>query len=71
MRGSGPAGNPASSGASCHGSFGELLQGALPEHGPFLVTLPIELRAQARFVVHEGARAACFPRVVLEGAAFS
>src|SRR5690348_2951869 len=56
MRGSELAGNPASSGASCHGSFGELLQGALPEQGPFLVTLPIELRARVRFVVHESAR---------------
>jgi uncharacterized protein involved in propanediol utilization len=37
--------------AFCHGSFGELLQGALPDAGPFLVTLPIEWRAQARFVV--------------------
>jgi uncharacterized protein involved in propanediol utilization len=42
--------------ASCHGSFGELLQGALPEHGPFLVTLPIELRARVRFVVQESSR---------------
>jgi uncharacterized protein involved in propanediol utilization len=42
----------ASSGcASCHGSFGELLQGALPEH--FLVTLPIELRARARFLAND------------------
>ena len=56
MRGSELAGNPASSDASCHGSFGELLQGALPEHGPFLVTLPIELRARARFVVTDSLR---------------
>ena len=56
MRGSELAGNPASSDASCHGSFGELLQGALPEHGPFLVTLPIELRARARFVVPDSLR---------------
>ena len=55
MRGSELAGNPASSGASCHGSFGELLQGALPGHGPFLVTLPIELRARAQFVVPDSA----------------
>jgi L-threonine kinase len=55
MRGSELAGNPASSGASCHGSFGELLQGALPEQGPFLVTLPIELRARAHFVVRDSA----------------
>jgi uncharacterized protein involved in propanediol utilization len=57
MRWSELAGTPASSGcASCHGSFGELLQGALPEHGPFLVTLPIELRARARFVADESSR---------------
>ena len=57
MRWSELAGFAASSGcASCHGSFGELLQGALPEHGPFLVTLPIELRARARFVAHDSAR---------------
>lgn len=54
MPGSELASLPASSGcASCHGSFGELLQGALPEHGPFLVTLPIELRARARFVLRD------------------
>jgi L-threonine kinase len=47
----------ASSGcASCHGSFGELLQGALPDAGPFLVTLPIELRARARFVARDASR---------------
>ncbi len=45
--------------ASCHGSFGELLQGALPELGSFLVTLPIELHAQARFVVDETSREIC------------
>jgi L-threonine kinase len=57
MRWSELADRTASSGcASCHGSFGELLQGALPEHGAFLVTLPIELRARARFVVHERSR---------------
>jgi L-threonine kinase len=49
-----PARQRVSSGcASCHGSFGELLQGALPDVGPFLVTLPIELRTHARFVVHD------------------
>ena len=54
MRGSELAGLPASSGyASCHGSFGELLQGALPQLGHFLVTLPIELRARARFVLRD------------------
>lgn len=54
MRWSELAGRPASSGyASCHGSFGELLQGALPEQGAFLVTLPIELRAHARFVLRD------------------
>ncbi len=54
MRWSEPAGRPVSSGyASCHGSFGELLQGALPEQGAFLVTLPIELRAHARFVLRD------------------
>ncbi len=48
MRCSEPAASPASSGyASCHGSFGELLQGVLPELGSFLVTLPIELHARA------------------------
>jgi L-threonine kinase len=57
MRWSELAGHPASNGcASCHGSFGELLQGALPEHGSFLVTLPIELYAHARFVVPDSAR---------------
>jgi uncharacterized protein involved in propanediol utilization len=53
MRGSPLASSPASC-ALCHGSFGELLQGALPEH--FLVTLPIELRARARFVADESSR---------------
>jgi uncharacterized protein involved in propanediol utilization len=54
MRWSELAGRPASSGyASCHGSFGELLQGALPPYGAFLVTLPIELRARARFVLRD------------------
>ncbi len=38
---------------SCHGSFGELLQGALPELGHFHVTLPVELHARARFNVHD------------------
>jgi len=54
MRGSELAGGAASSGyASCHGSFGELLQGVLPERGAFLVTLPIELRARARFLLRD------------------
>jgi L-threonine kinase len=57
MRGSGLADFSASSGcASCHGSFGELLQGALPEAGAFLVTLPIELRSMARFVARDSLR---------------
>jgi len=37
--------------ATCHASFGELLQGALPDKRHFLVTLPIELRARAHFSV--------------------
>lgn len=36
---------------SCCGSFGELLQGAAPQIGPFLVTLPIDLHARARFAI--------------------
>jgi L-threonine kinase len=57
MRCSVPAARPASSGyASCHGSFGELLQGALPDLGPFLVTLPIELHARAHFVARDSSR---------------
>ena len=60
MRWSELAGSAASSGcASCHGSFGELLQGALPEAGPFLVTLPIELRARARFVTRDASHELC------------
>lgn len=39
--------------ASCNASFGELLQGALPEHGHFLVTLPIDLHAHAHFKVSD------------------
>jgi L-threonine kinase len=52
-----PARLSATSGhASCHGSFGELLQGALPDLGSFLVTLPVELHSHASFVVHESIR---------------
>jgi uncharacterized protein involved in propanediol utilization len=42
--------------ASCHASFGELLQGALPDERHFLVTLPIELYTYARFSVPQSAR---------------
>jgi L-threonine kinase len=35
--------------ASAHGTFGELLQGALPDGTDFLVTLPIDRRSYARF----------------------
>jgi L-threonine kinase len=37
--------------ASCHASFGELLQGMLPDGGHFLVTLPIDLHSRASFSV--------------------
>jgi uncharacterized protein involved in propanediol utilization len=37
--------------ASCCASFGELLQGMLPDGGHFLVTLPIDLHSRARFTV--------------------
>lgn len=40
-----------SASASCCASFGELLQGALPDGGLFLVTLAIDLHAQAHFCV--------------------
>lgn len=42
--------------ATCHASFGELLQGALPDERRFLVTLPIELRARAHFSVPDHVR---------------
>ncbi len=37
--------------ATCCGSFGELLQGMLPDGGHFLVTLPIDLHSRATFTV--------------------
>lgn len=37
--------------ASCHASFGELLQGMLPDGAHFLVTLPIDLHSRAVFSV--------------------
>jgi uncharacterized protein involved in propanediol utilization len=37
--------------ASCHASFGELLQGMLPDGIHFLVTLPIDLHSRASFSV--------------------
>lgn len=37
--------------ATCCGSFGELLQGMLPDGGHFLVTLPIDLHSRASFTV--------------------
>jgi uncharacterized protein involved in propanediol utilization len=40
-----------SASATCCASFGELLQGVLPGGGHFLVTLPIDLHAQAHFSV--------------------
>ncbi|MFC4314016.1 kinase [Steroidobacter flavus] len=40
--------------ASCHASFGELLQGMLPDGSHFLVTLPIDLHSHASFTVSSG-----------------
>jgi uncharacterized protein involved in propanediol utilization len=46
-----PDGATLSACATCCGSFGELLQGVLPGGEHFLVTLPIDLHAQAHFKV--------------------
>jgi uncharacterized protein involved in propanediol utilization len=42
--------------ASCCASFGELLQGMLPDGGHFLATLPIDLHSRARFTVSADTR---------------
>jgi uncharacterized protein involved in propanediol utilization len=41
--------------ATAFGTFGELLQGALPDSGDFLVTLPIARWSMARFLLDPGA----------------
>lgn len=42
--------------ASCCASFGELLQGMLPDGGHFLVTLPIDLHSRVRFTISPDTR---------------
>ncbi len=48
-------------GAAC-GTFGELLQGVLPDGTAFLVTLPISLGSRARFPLRPARPAARLPR---------
>jgi uncharacterized protein involved in propanediol utilization len=47
--------------ASANGTFGELLQGALPDGTDFLVTLPIDRHSQARFRLDPGGPLQVFP----------
>lgn len=47
--------------ASANGTFGELLQGALPDGTDFLVTLPIDRSSQARFRLDVGGPLQVFP----------
>src|SRR5688572_14508533 len=46
-----PSRSALSASGSCCASFGELLQGELPDRRRFLVTLPIELHAHVHFSV--------------------
>ncbi len=47
--------------ASANGTFGELLQGALPDGTDFLVTLPIDRRSHARFRLDAGGALRVYP----------
>lgn len=49
------------SGGSAFGTFGELLQGALPDGTDFLVTFPIDRSSYARFRLEPGAPLRIFP----------